>query len=183
MRVVDYMYEIYKNYIGNADSRTHDYGENARQVVEASRQKVADLLNVEPEEVFFTSGATESNNIAIQGLREYGLETGKNHIITTTIEHKAVLETAKAMKRQGFDVDFIKPEKTGRVNATSVLDSLRDTTLLVSVMHVNNETGVIQPVEEIGEKLKQHNVLFHVDATQSCGKLVEEIIKIKEQMR
>lgn len=181
-RVADFMMDIYRNNIGNADSRTHDYGENARAVVENARKQVGLLLDIPPEDVFFTSGATESNNIAIQGLREYAEKTGKKHIITTSIEHKAVLETAKYMSGNGYRVDFVSPDRTGRVAADEVIDLVDDDTLLVSIMHVNNETGVIQPVKEVGDSLADKNVLFHIDATQSCGKLVEEIREIPYDM-
>ncbi len=173
--VLECMFDVYRNAIGNADSRTHLYGETARNVVETARKQVASLLAVKPDEIFFTSGATESNNIAIQGLREYAQENGKKHIITTSIEHKAILETVKSMEREGFEVEFVSPDLSGRVDAEKVLSKVRDDTLLVSVMHVNNETGIIQPVKEIGNALKERGTLFHIDATQSCGKLVEEI--------
>lgn len=174
-RVLDFMIEIYRNDPGNADSRTHDFGEQARKVTENARKQVAELLGVTPEDVFFTSGSTESNNIAIQGLREYAASTGKKHIITTSIEHKSVLNTVKYMESQGFDVDYVSPDLSGRVSAEDVLSRIREDTLLVSIMHVNNETGTIQPVKEIGDTLAEKEVLFHVDATQSCGKLVDEI--------
>lgn len=181
-RVVEFMMDIYKNNIGNADSRTHDYGDNARVIVENARKQVALLLDVPPEDVFFTSGATESNNIAIQGLREYAEKTGKKHIITTSIEHKSVLETTKYMSDHGYRVDFVSPDHTGRVSADEIIDLVDDDTLLVSIMHVNNETGTIQPVKEIGDRLVDKDMLLHIDATQSCGKLVEEIRRIKYDM-
>lgn len=181
-RVLQYMIDIYKHDIGNADSRTHDYGNSAREVVEKARNQVASILDVSKEEVFFTSGATESNNIVIQGLRKYGEQVGKKHIITTSIEHKAVLEAAKSLIDYGFEVEFVKPERTGRINAESVEAKVRRDTLLVSVMHVNNETGIIQPVKEIGEFLSNKDVFFHVDATQSFGKLVEELKVLKYDM-
>ncbi len=181
-RVLDVMIDVYQNHIGNADSRTHNFGEDTRYIVENARKQVASLLDVKSDEVFFTSGATESNNIVIQGLREYATETGKKHIITTSIEHKAVLETVKAMEKQEFDVDIINPASSGRIAVEDVIDKLREDTLLVSVMHVNNETGIIQPIEEIGEELEKRNILFHVDATQSCGKLVEELKRTKYRM-
>ena len=174
-RVLDFMIEIYRNDPGNADSRTHDFGEQARKVTENARKQVAELLGVTPEDVFFTSGSTESNNIAIQGLREYAASTGKKHIITTSIEHKSVLNTVKYMESQGFDDDYVSPDLSGRVSAEDVLSRIREDTLLVSIMHVNNETGTIQPVKEIGDALAEKEVLFHVDDTQSCGKLVDEI--------
>lgn len=181
-RVLEYMFDVYKNCIGNADSRTHNYGEKARNVVENSRKQVASLLGVKSEEVFFTSGATESNNIAIQGLKEYAIETGKKHIITTAIEHKAVLETVKALGKEGFEVEIVSPDISGRVSSEEIISKVREDTLLVSVMHVNNETGIIQPINEIGEALDKRNILFHVDATQSCGKLVNEIREVKYNM-
>ena len=173
--VLQVMVDVYQNRSGNADSRTHSYGDEARAVVETARKQVASLLGISPSEVLFTSGATESSNIAIQGLAEYARKSGKHHIITSSIEHKAVLETVRTMERQGFDVDFVAPEPSGRVDAAKIVDKLRDTTLLVSLMHVNNETGIIQPVEELGAELAARDVLFHVDATQSCGKLVDEL--------
>ena len=174
-RVLEEMIDVYRNHSGNADSRTHTHGDDARSIVENARKQVAKLLGIKPNEVIFTSGATESNNIAIRGLEEYAVKSGKKHIITTAIEHKAVLETVKAMGRHGFSVDIIKPGLNGRIEVNDVISHLRDDTLLVSVMHVNNETGIIQPVEEIGKILNEKGVLFHVDATQSCGKLVDEI--------
>ena len=181
-QVIDIMFDVYRNVVGNADSRTHEYGDRARDIVETSRKKVANLLQISSSEVFFTSGATESNNIAIQGLRDYAASTGKKHIITSGIEHKAVLETVRAMEKNGYEVDFVKPDISGRINSDDVLSKVREDTLLVSIMHVNNETGIIQPVSEIGEELSQKEILFHVDATQSVGKLVSEIRKMPYDM-
>ena len=182
IRVLDEMISVYKNAYGNADSRTHSYGENARKITDLARERVASLLGVEKGEVFFTSGSTESNNIAILGLREYAEKTGKKHIITTAIEHKAVLETVKSLQRNDFEVEIVKPDVTGRINPSQIIDHVREDTLLVSVMHANNETGIIQPVDIIGKELEKKDVLFHVDATQSCGKLVEEIRNLKYNM-
>lgn len=181
-KVLDKMIEVYKGAVGNADSRTHNHGEKAREVVEHARSQVADLLGVTSSEVFFTSGSTESDNIAILGLEEYAKRTGKKHIITSAIEHKAVLETVKAMGRKGFEIDIVSPDLSGRVDAERILSLVREDTLLVSLMHVNNETGIIQPVEVIGEELAKRKVFFHVDATQSCGKLVEEIKRMRYNM-
>ena len=181
-RVLDVMVDVYKNVIGNPDSRTHDFGDKARNVVEAARAQVASLLAVDKGEVFFTSGATESDNIAIRGLIQYGIESGKKHVITTSIEHKAVLESVKSLKNEGFSVDIVDPGEDGRVSVDKITSLLRDDTLLVSVMHANNETGVIQPVHELGEILSEKKVLFHVDATQSCGKLVPELRSLKYDM-
>lgn len=181
-RVLEVMVNVYRNSYGNADSRTHSFGENAREVVENARRQVADLIGVANDEIFFTSGATESNNIALRGLIEYSETTGKKHIVTTAIEHKTVLETAKYLAKKGFDVEFVNPGEDGRVSFEDVLKRVRDDTLIVSVMHVNNETGIIQPVKEIGEALETRGVLFHIDATQSCGKMVEEIQSLKYNM-
>ncbi len=179
MRVLDAMIDVYRNNIGNADSRTHDFGEGARVKVEQARREVANLLGIKKEEVIFTSGATESNNIAVLGLKDYGIKSGRRHIITTSIEHKAIIEAVKHLAVEGFEVEFIDPDVSGRVNSIELLSKVREDTLLVSVMHVNNETGVIQPVGEIGEALAEKDVLLHIDATQSCGKMVEEICSLK----
>lgn len=181
-RVLETMNDVYKNHYGNADSRTHNFGDDSRKVVEASREQVARLLKVSNGEVFFTSGATESTNIAILGLQDYGEKTGKKHIITTSIEHKAVINAAKHLEKYGFTVECVSPDHSGRISAQDVLKRVREDTLLVSVMHVNNETGVIQPVQEIGKALAEKKVLFHVDATQSCGKLVKELQELDYNM-
>lgn len=181
-RVLNMMIEVYKNNYGNADSRTHDYGDNARKIVEFARQNVAELLGVKKDEVFFTSGATESDNISILGLQKYAEETGKRHIITTAIEHKAVLEPIDVLKKNGFETTYIKPDISGRISEDELLTQVRSDTLLVSVMHVNNETGIIQPIKEIGEELSKSDVLFHVDAAQSCGKLIDDLHNIKYNM-
>ena len=123
-RVLDAMIKVYKGAFGNADSRTHNHGEKAREVVEHARKQIADLLGVTPGEVFFTSGSTESNNIAIRGLEEYAEKTGKKHIITSGIEHKAVLETVKAMGKKGFKIDIVNPDLTGRVDTEKVLSNV-----------------------------------------------------------
>lgn len=181
-RVLDYMIDIYRNVYGNADSRTHEFGKSAREIVEEARKQVASILSVNKDEVFFTSGATESINIAIQGLKEYAVSSGKKHIITSVIEHKAVLETIKRLEKEGFEVDWVKPELSGQVSKEVIMGLVRADTLLVNLMHVNNETGVIQPIKEIGDFLSEKDVLFHVDATQGFGKLVEELKSIKYDM-
>lgn len=178
-RVLESMIDVYQNKYGNADSRTHEFGDNARQAVENSRQSVADLLGIKKDEIFFTSGATESDNISILGLKEYAEETGKKHIITTAIEHKAVLEPVHELEKCGFDVTYIKPDSSGRINSDELLSCVRSDTLLVSVMHANNETGIIQPVDIIGEELSKTETFFHIDAAQSFGKLVKELKEIK----
>ena len=181
-RVLDVMIDVYKNHYGNADSRTHSYGDDARSIVETARKQVASLLHILPSEVFFTSGSTESSTIAIQGLEAYAQVSGKRHFVTSSIEHKAVLETVKAMEQRGYSADYINPNSSSLLSAGDVLNKVTPLTLLVSIMHVNNETGVIQPVHQIGEELSARDVLFHVDATQSCGKLVEELQTLKYSM-
>lgn len=174
-RVLDEMISVYRNVLGNADSRTHEYGSKASKVVSESKNKICEILGISDTELIITSGSTESNNMAIQGLCEYAKQTGRNHFITSSIEHKSVLETMKHLQRIGCEVDFIDPDASGRVSAEKVLAAIKDTTAMVSVMHVNSETGVIQPVKEIGMALKDTPVYFHVDATQSFGKLNDEI--------
>jgi cysteine desulfurase len=180
--VLDYMFDVYKNSYGNADSRTHDYGERARKIVEDARSQVANLLGVETDEVFFTSGSTESNNIAIQGLMDYAIANNKKHIITSTIEHKAVLETVKNLEKHGFKIDLVSPDGSGRIDVEKITNLIKDDTLLISIMHANNETGIIQPVKEIGDYLSEKGVLFHIDATQTCGKLINELRELKYDM-
>lgn len=180
--VAGFMSELFTIRYGNADSRTHEHGLAAREVVEKGRQHIAALLAIEPNEVIFTSGATESDNMSTLGMAAYGIDEGKKHIITTAIEHKAILEPLKHLAKQGFEVDFIAPDEFGRVNAQNVLTRVRKDTLLVSVMSANNETGVIQPVKEIGDALDDSGVYFHIDAAQSCGKMVEELQNIKYDM-
>lgn len=182
LRVLEYMNEVYKNSYGNADSRTHEYGDNARKIVENARQNIALMLGRNKDEIFFTSGSTESNNIAILGLKSYAEKTGKKHIITSSIEHKAILESINILEKEGFKIDYVKPQRDGRIIAGDVLSLVTKNTLLVSIMHINNETGVIQPIKEIGNYLADKGVLFHTDATQSAGKLLNEIKELSYDM-
>ena len=160
---------------GNAGSRTHAYGARAKKAVETARRQVADLLGSQPDEVIFTSGATESNNIAILGLAAHGRETDCRHIISTQIEHKAVLEPLDAMRSQGFDITLLAPTEGGWVDPNAVREALREDTILVSVMHANNETGILQPIREIASCLDGHPAYFHVDAAQTFGKVIDEL--------
>ena len=160
---------------GNEGSRTHGYGARAKEAVEKARVQIAELLAAKPDEVIFTSGATESNNLAILGLANWGRRHGKTHIISTHLEHKAVLEPIDVLAKDGFEVDLVAPEKNGRVDAAKIVSLLRPTTLLVSLMHANNETGVIQPIEEVAKALAHHPAYFHVDAAQTFGKLIEPL--------
>lgn len=174
-RVLTVMVDAYQNHFGNADSRTHDFGEDVRSITETARKQVADLLGVKKDEVFFTSGATESNNIAILGLRQFGEAESRKHIITSSVEHKAVLGATNFLSENGFEVECVDPDESGRVDPERVISMIRPDTLLVSLMHVNNETGIIQPVKELGDYLSTTETIFHIDATQSCGKKVDEI--------
>ena len=158
------------NEVGNAGSRTHEYGLRAKRAVQAAREQVAAVVDAKVDEVVFTSGATESNNIAILGLAPFGEDTGRRHIVSTAIEHKAVLEPLEELEGRGFEVTLVKPGPSGAVSAAAVRDTLRPDTLLVTVMHANNETGVLQPIAEIAELLAYHEAYLHVDAAQGYGK-------------
>lgn len=175
MEVLDVMIDTYKNIPGNADSRTHIHGTNAGRLVQDCRSSIAAVLCVDASEVIFTAGSTESNNTCILGIEDYANKTDKRHIISTAIEHKAVLEPLHHLESKGFTVDYVKPDESGRINADQLLSLVKNDTVLVSVMFVNSETGIIQPVEQIGKVLKQKGILFHVDATQALGKLNNEI--------
>ncbi|MCL2598590.1 MAG: aminotransferase class V-fold PLP-dependent enzyme [Firmicutes bacterium] len=174
-QVVDCIMQVYKDIIGNADSRTHKHGEQAKQVVENARLQIATLLGVLPKEVYFTSGATESNNLAILGLQAYANTHGKNHMVSTVIEHKSVLEPLMQLQKQGIAVDFAKPNGGGSVSCDAMIDLIKPHTALVTMQQVNNETGVVQPIQEVGEYCKAKGVWFHIDAAQSFGKMVEEL--------
>ncbi|GGK44987.1 putative L-cysteine desulfurase [Planomonospora parontospora subsp. parontospora] len=156
---------------GNAGSRTHGYGTRAKKAVARARESIAAHLAARPDELIFTSGATESNNIAILGLAAHGSKHGRRHIISSAIEHKAVLEPLEHLQSRGFEVELIEPGPSGRVSEEAVLERLRPDTLLVSIMQVNNETGIIQPVAALAEHLRSTPTYFHVDAAQGFGKL------------
>ncbi|MEI7217975.1 cysteine desulfurase DndA [Pectobacterium carotovorum] len=168
--VADLVYSMMVEEYGNAGSRTHEYGVNAKRAVEFARHQVAAVVKADKTEVIFTSGATESNNIAILGLREFAENTGKKHIITSKIEHKAVLEPIAHLEAQGFDVTYLDVTPDGLIDTEQLKRSLREDTVLVSIMHINNETGVIQPIDEVCQLLSEHNAYLHVDAAQSFGK-------------
>jgi cysteine desulfurase len=156
--------------VGNAGSRTHEFGHRAKQAVERAREQVARVAEAEPEEVVFTSGATESNNLALLGLAPYGEAHHRRHIVSTQIEHKAVLEPLQVLENRGFEIDLVPPTRGGWVEPDKVMACVRPDTLAVSVMHVNNETGISQPITEIAERLQDHPAYFHVDAAQGFGK-------------
>jgi len=169
--------EVVRHYLeidfGNAGSRTHEFGQRAAEAVSLARRQVASVANASPEEVIFTSGATEGLNIAILGLAHHGEMTGRKHIVSTMIEHKAVLEPLEELRKRGFEVELIRPAPEGYVNPDDVAAVLRPDTLLVAVMQVNNETGVIQPIKEIADRLAEHEAYFLVDASQGFGKELE----------
>lgn len=174
-RVITRMTSFLAEEFGNAGSRTHEFGARAKKAVDAARAQVAAVVGARQDEVILTSGATESNNIAILGLAEHGLKTDKRHIVTTAIEHKAVLEPVNELRRRGFEVTVVPPTSGGFVDVGEISSALRDDTILVSVMHVNNETGVIQPIDEIAHSMETHEAYLHVDAAQSFGKIFDTL--------
>ncbi len=180
-RVINEMANVYREHIGNAGSRTHLHGDDCRKIVEGARRSVATLVGADTSEVIFTSGATESDNIALLGLANYGIAQGLNHVLISAIEHKAVINAANAMAKRGFEVEIIPVGANGAIDVEDALSRVRPSTLLVSVMHVNNETGVIQPVGELGDELANRypNVFFHIDAAQSMGKIVDAVRTLK----
>lgn len=163
------------NEFGNEGSRTHEYGTRAKQAVQRAREQVAAVVAAKRDEVIFTSGATESNNLAILGLRAAGIKQGSKHIITTAIEHKAVLEPFRLMADKGFEVTILPVGGSGAVEPKEVKKALRADTLLVSVMQVNNETGIRQPIAEIAGLLQDHPAYFHTDGAQGFGKDIDAL--------
>lgn len=155
---------------GNPAS-SHQVGRTAKGQVELARRDVAALVNATAREIVWTSGATESNNLALQGALHYGASRGKRHVITARTEHKAVLDTCKQLQSEGFDVTYLLPSSDGLIDPQAVKDAIRDDTLIVSIMHVNNEIGVVQDIRAIGEICRAAGVMFHVDAAQSAGKI------------
>ena len=155
---------------GNPASRSHKYGWEAEEAVELARRQVADLVNADPREIVWTSGATESDNLAIKGVAHFYKNKGK-HLITSRIEHKAVLDTCRHLEREGFEVTYLEPGSDGIVTPEQVAAAIREDTVLVSIMHVNNEIGVINDIAAIGEVCRAKKVFFHVDASQSAGKI------------
>ncbi|MCD6414548.1 MAG: cysteine desulfurase [Candidatus Diapherotrites archaeon] len=168
-KVIDAMKPFFSEKYGNASS-LHQWGREAKEALEESRAKVAKFLGVKPSEIVFTSGGTESNNMVLKGTAFYALKKGK-HIITTAIEHPSVISTANWLKSQGFDVTFLPVDKEGFVSAEELENSIRDDTILVSVMAANNEIGTIEPIEELGKIAHEHDVPFHTDAVQAFGKI------------
>ncbi len=161
----------------NPASNTHHFGLEAQEAVETARVQVAALVGAQPEEIIWTSGATESDNLAIKGICEAYAHKGK-HIITSKTEHKAVLDTCKYLQTKGFEVTFIKPERNGLIEPKNIANAICQETILVSIMQVNNETGVIQDISTIGDLCRQNKVIFHVDAAQSVGKMSIDLQKL-----
>lgn len=174
-RVADLVLRLMTEEFGNAGSRTHEFGASALNHVSTARREISQSLGSNPDEVIFTSGATEADNLAIAGLRAHGESTSRRHIVTTAIEHKAVLEPAAHLARHGFEVTLVPPEGNGVVDAGRVLEAVREDTLLVSVMHANNETGAVQPLTTLAAGLAGAEAYLHVDAAQTFGKLNDEL--------
>jgi cysteine desulfurase len=170
-RVIDVMIQCMKEDYGNPHSRTHALGWKAEEMVEIARRQVADLISADPKEIFFTSGATESNNIAIKGVAHFYGQTGKNHIITITTEHKCVINSARDLEQEGFSVTFLPVQENGLIDLVILEAAITDKTCLVSIMAVNNEIGVIQPLKEIGALCRKKGAFFHTDAAQAFGKI------------
>ena len=163
---------------GNPASRSHVFGWQADEAVEEARRNVAALVNADPREIIWTSGATESDNLAIKGAAHFYKKNGK-HIVTLKTEHKAVLDSCRQLEREGYEVTYLEPESSGLLDLEKFKQALRDDTVLVSVMHVNNEIGVIQDIEAIGELCRQRKIIFHVDAAQSAGKVPIDLQTLK----
>jgi len=163
---------------GNPASRSHAYGWHAEAAVEEARKQVANLVNADPKEIIWTSGATESDNLAIKGAAHFYSKKGK-HIITSKTEHKAVLDSCRQLEREGYEVTYLDPESNGLIDLSKLEAAIRDDTILISIMHVNNELGVIQDIEAIGELARSKGIIFHVDAAQSAGKVDIDLTTLK----
>ncbi|MBV7387856.1 IscS subfamily cysteine desulfurase [Pasteurellaceae bacterium TAE3-ERU1] len=167
-KMMEYM--TFDGVFGNPASRSHRFGWQAEEAVDIARNQVADLIGADSREIVFTSGATESDNLAIKGAAHFYQTKGK-HIITCKTEHKAVLDTCRQLEREGFEVTYLEPENDGLVDLAKLEAAMREDTILVSIMHVNNEIGVVQDIEKIGQLCRSKKIIFHVDATQSVGKI------------
>lgn len=179
-RVADKMFEYMTTdgMYGNPASRSHSFGWDADDAVGKSRKHIADLINADPREIVWTSGATESDNLAIKGAAHFYKKKGK-HIITLKTEHKAVLDACRQLEREGFEVTYMEPMSSGLLDLDKLESEIRKDTVLISIMHVNNEIGVIQDIETIGELCRSKNIIFHVDAAQSAGKIEIDLQKTK----
>ena len=163
---------------GNPASRSHEFGWHAEKAVEVARKQVAELINADPKEIVWTSGATESDNLAIKGAAHFYKKKGR-HIITCKTEHKAVLDSCRQLEREGYEVTYLTPEANGLIDLKKLEAEIRDDTVLISIMHVNNETGVIQDISAIGEMARAKKIVFHVDAAQSAGKVAIDLASMK----
>ncbi len=177
-RVAEKMIPYLTEHFGNPASRSHAYGWEAEAAVEEAREQVAQLVNCDPKEIVWTSGATESNNLALKGAAHFYQSKGK-HLITVKTEHKAILDTTRELEREGFEVTYLTPQENGLVDLKVLADAIRPDTILVSVMYVNNEIGVIQDIPAIGQLCREKGVLFHVDAAQATGKVVIDLSQLK----
>lgn len=177
-RVLDAMLPFYTGLYGNPHSRTHAYGWEVDKAVEQARQHIANLIGADSKEIIFTSGATESNNMSIKGVaRFFGRSGKKKHIITAQTEHKCVLDSCRHLQEEGYDVTYLPVQNNGLISLEELEAAIRPETMLVSVMTVNNEIGVIQPVEEIGRLCREKKVFFHTDAAQAVGKIEVDVNK------
>ena len=177
-RVVETMLPYFTEDFGNAASRNHPFGWKAEKAVDRARKQVADLVSAKPKEIIFTSGATESNNLAIKGVAEMYREKG-NHIITCVTEHKAIIDTCKWLEKQGSRVTYLPVQKDGRINLDDLRTAITSKTILITIMTANNEIGVLQPIEEIGTIAKEHGIIFHTDAVQAVGKVPFNVNEMK----
>jgi cysteine desulfurase len=177
-RVAERMIPWLTEQFGNPASRSHAYGWEAEKAVEAAREQVAALVNADPKEIVWTSGATESNNLAIKGAAHFYKGKGK-HLITSLTEHKAVLDTMRELERHGFEVTYLRPEPSGLIDLDKFKGAIRADTILASIMYVNNEIGVIQDIQALGEHCREKGVIFHVDAAQATGKVVIDLERLK----
>src|SRR6201998_2622072 len=175
-RVLEEMLPYFMEKFGNAASRNHSFGWVAEEGVETARERIAKLVGATTKEIVFTSGATESDNLAIKGVAEMYREKG-NHIITAVTEHKAVLDTCKRLEKNGYRVTYLPVQKDGLVDLDDLKRAMDDKTILVTIMYANNEIGVLQPIAEIGKIAKEKGVIFHTDATQAVGKIPVDVNK------
>jgi len=178
-RVAEKMIPFLTEKFGNPASRSHAFGWEAEKAVEEAREQVAALVNCDPKEIIWTSGATESNNLALKGAAHFYAETKGKHIVTVATEHKAVLDTVKELERQGFEATYLQPQENGLITLEQFKQALRKDTVVASVMAVNNEIGVIQPIAELGEIARANGTIFHVDAAQATGKMPIDLAKLK----
>merc|ERR1711884_413875 len=177
-RVLDAMLPYMTSYYGNPHSRTHQYGWESETAMEKAREQIADLLGADAEEIIFTSGATESNNISVKGVARF-YKSKKNHVITTQTEHKCVLDSCRQLENEGFEVTYLPVQTNGRVDIEEFKAAIKPTTALASVMFVNNEIGVVQPIKEIGEICRANKVFLHTDAAQAVGKIPIDVNDMK----